>query len=286
MITAANASVLPQVVVYFALPALTFASAYQIEIKTTYWLPALMGWAQFALSFVFVTLVARVARWPKAETTALIMACGLGNTSFLGFPLLEVLYGPTAIPIAIICDQLGSFLVLSTFGILLISHAAGDRPSAGALLKRLVRFPSFPALLLGFALRHVSLPPAFIHALERIGSLLIPLALLHLGSQIQWQPREIVRLRGPLSVGLLFKLVLVPLFFAGCCVALNRYDFAATVTILESAMAPMLTAAILTSAFGLAPVLCNQITSLGMLLSFLTIPIWALVLRAMGFAGQ
>jgi predicted permease len=47
-------------------------------------------------------------------TGCLILTAGLGNTSFLGFPIIEALYGQEGMKTAILVDQPGTFVVLST----------------------------------------------------------------------------------------------------------------------------------------------------------------------------
>jgi predicted permease len=51
-------------------------------------------------------------------TGCLILTAGLGNTSFLGFPIIEALYGQEGMKTAILVDQPGTFVVLSTLGII------------------------------------------------------------------------------------------------------------------------------------------------------------------------
>jgi predicted permease len=55
--------------------------------------------------------------WSKKLTGCLILTAGLGNTSSL-VSIIEALYGQEGMKTAILVDQLGTFVVLSTLGIL------------------------------------------------------------------------------------------------------------------------------------------------------------------------
>ena len=50
---------------------------------------------------------------------------GLANTSFVGLPMIEAFYGTADLPIGILIDQLGTYLVLSTLGIAVAAYYGG-----------------------------------------------------------------------------------------------------------------------------------------------------------------
>ena len=47
---------------------------------------------------------------PPATTGALAVVGGLGNTSFIGLPMIESFYGASGMPTGILIDQLGTYL--------------------------------------------------------------------------------------------------------------------------------------------------------------------------------
>ncbi|MFO0746286.1 MAG: hypothetical protein U1F43_11505 [Myxococcota bacterium] len=110
-------------------------------------LPALVPWLLLALSAGIIVLVARAAAG-RAASPALLMVVPLGNTAFVDCRWWPRSPRPTALPFAIIYDQLGSFLALTVYGALVVaSWSGGERPSGGALLRRIVLFPPFIALV-------------------------------------------------------------------------------------------------------------------------------------------
>jgi len=59
----------------------------------------------------------------------------------------------------------------------------------------------------------------------------------------------------------------------------GKSDLATQVCIIEAAMAPMITGAILASSYGLKPQLSNMMVGFGIPISFITIGLWYLLLQ-------
>ncbi len=62
-------------------------------------------------------LLARTFGLSRGTAGALIMLGGLGNTSFIGIPIVEICYGCSCLSVGIPIDQLGTHLVLSMLDI-------------------------------------------------------------------------------------------------------------------------------------------------------------------------
>lgn len=212
-----------------------------------------------------------------ATRAALIITSGLGNTSFLGFPLTEAYYGDEGLQIAILCDQ-ATFIVMATFGIIIATKASnGGSFNAVPILKKIFLFPPFIAFCLAFLIPpFVSFDPVQ-PLLDSFALTLIPLALFSVGLQIKLNTwREDVRL---ISYSLLYKLILAPLLFFLICFALGIFTLTGKVSIFEAAMAPMVTGSIIAADYNLNPQLANLILSIGIPVSFATTFLWFLVLE-------
>ncbi len=243
--------------------------------------PISMAWIQFVLSFLLMGALAKWQGWNRQVTGALILTAGLGNTSFVGFPLLEALLGPESLKTGIIVDQAGSFLVLSTFGVITASAFSGAVVSASQIAKRVFFFPPFMTLLLAIGIALVS-PKVLLPVhpvLERIAATLTPLALVSVGYQLRLSPTLLRKYAMPLAAGLVFKLALIPAIFATCLLwILSSASLSTNVTVLESAMAPMITAAILASDSNLDSELASLMVGVGVPVSIFTVYLWSLLL--------
>lgn len=83
-------------VIYISLPALALYHIPKIEISTALLFPVGIAWIGFGLSFLFFKSLGALLGWPRKLIGALIITAGLGNTSFVGFPVIEALYGKKA----------------------------------------------------------------------------------------------------------------------------------------------------------------------------------------------
>jgi predicted permease len=206
-----------------------------------------------------------------------VLVAGLGNTSFVGLPMIEAYYGRDQLGIGIIADQLGSFMVLSTLGILAATVYSSGNVSPRQMARKILMFPPFQALILALFLRPLPFPAWTVTILEKLGGTLTPLALVSVGFQLRFSGlREVLK---PLSAGLAYKLLLGPaLIFLLYCTVLGTRGTVIQVTIFEAAMAPMITAGIIAIDHDLKPNLVGMLVGIGIPLSFVTLHFWHMFL--------
>jgi predicted permease len=269
---AGDAAALNAVVIRVGLPAtilLRVPSVLQSAPEVA-WVAA-VPWLLLAATFVVVAPLCRAFGWSREVERALVLTVGLGNTSFLGYPVVRGLLGEEALGIAVVLDQLGSFLALSAIGPLL----AREQRTPGATARAIVTFPPFVALLAAVALGLAGWPLSgpLAAAAELAAGAMVPLALVALGLGLR--PRLPADLRAPLAVGLLLKLVVLPALVLLGLGALRLRGASAQVALLESAMPPMVTAAALAESEGLAPELARAMAGLGLLAAIATLPLAA-----------
>jgi predicted permease len=266
-------------IVHISLPALTLTYVHGLHLQANLILPALMAWVMFTIGCAVFWLLGKVFGFSGATTGALMLTGGLANTSFVGLPMIDTFYGSQYLGLGILIDQIGSYFVLSTLGILVASlYSPGRTVSARAVLRKIALFVPFQAFVLALLLMPFDYPPWLDELLKRLGATLVPLALVSVGYQLQ-----LSQVRGKalaLATGLFFKLVVAPavilLLFAG----LLRNDWQVlSVTVFEAAMGPMIGASIVAMDHELDPPLVTLMVGVGIPLSFLTLPLWWHVLQ-------
>ena len=266
-------------VIHISLPALTLLYVHATRVDAALVFPIAMAWIMFGVGFLVFRVLGRLLALPRETIGALTLTGSLANTSFIGLPMIETYYGPQGIGLGILIDQMGTYLVLSTFGLVAAAfygHGAGI--SARSVTRRLLTFAPFVALLVAILLIPVAYPTWFDALLRRLGATLVPLALVSVGYQIQWSA-----VRGKLrelGMGLGFKLLAAPavvaLLFAGLFGARGE---TIQITIFEAAMAPQIGAAIVAVDHDLDPPLVTLMVGIGIPLSFLTLSLWWHVLK-------
>lgn len=258
-----------------SLPALVLRALHGITVRPQLLLAASAPWLVFLGAMGLGLWALRRGRVSRGSAGALILTAGLGNTAFVGLPVVEGLAGREGVPIAVVADQLGTFLALTLLSLPLATRLAALSLSPSGLIRRVVFFPPFLALVAALLLRPVAFPAWVDALLQRLGDTLSPLALFSVG----WQLRvSALRGRVPLLVaGLGYKLLLAPLVSAGVLLLLGMRGLPLQVATLQAAMPPMVTAGIVATEYGLDPDLAALMVGVGVPLGFLTLPlVWGL----------
>jgi predicted permease len=271
-------------IIYAAFPALILTQVHGLHFESTLIFSILMPWFLFAMGAGLFWLVAQRLRLSPATTGALMLTGGLGNTSFIGLPMIEALYGKSGIATGILIDTLGTYLVLSTLGIAVACIYSRGSASPKEVAIRVITFPPLIAVVVAMALMNTAYPAWFNDTLTRLGSTLAPLALVSVGLQLRldaWRGN-----RASLVLGLSYKLVAAPallvvLYFG--VIGLGGSNV--RVTLLEAAMGPQIGGAIVASQYGLNPPLVTLMVGAGTVLAFLTAPCWWEFVSFVGATG-
>lgn len=276
------AEVLNKVVLYVCLPAAVLLYAPRLQLGAGVLAVAAVPWALVGVTVLVVAGLTRLLGLRRDEKAVLLLCVALGNTSFLGYPLVRALLGEDALPYAVVYDQFGAFLILSTFGLYVLARYGGDAdPTAREIGRRIVTFPPFLAMVFGLTLMPAE-PPAWIAGgLQRLSDALLPLVVLAIGLGLKLKlPRDELR---PLAAGLTLKLGVMPAVALALVwlLPLGLEPVARDTVVLESAMPPMVTAAALAISHRLAPGLASAMVGYGILLSLATLPAWTWLLKAM-----
>lgn len=273
----AAAAVLNRFVLDICLPAAVLRYASRLQLDLSLLRVIAVPWLLGALAATLVWLYARKTGMAEDRMAVLLLCVPLGNTSFLGYPLTRTMLGEEALPHAVVYDQFGSFLLLSTWGLWVLARFGGDhRPTAGEIARKVVCFPPFVALLVALTVMPAA-PPAVVDGLlVRLSDALLPVVTFAVGLDLRFRlPRGAL---GPLAFGLMLKLALLPLAAWFLVRLLGLEGIAATTAVFESAMPPMITAGALASSHHLAPELASALVGYGVLLCLATLSLWALLL--------
>jgi len=269
---------LNKVVIYFCLPAITLYHIPKIKWDNELLFPIGAGWLTFILAFVFFHFLGKRLGWSNKLIGCLILTAGLSNSSFLGYPIIEALYGKKGLETAVLVDQPGTFVVVSTLGVFVAAFYSKGSPNTFSIIKKIILFPPFIMFVLACLMNvyDYDLDLDIQSVLLKIGSLVTPLALLSVGLQLNFDKKS--QHWRFLRLGLFFKLILVPFVILVLYVFIfKQHSEPIKITIMETAMAPMITGAILASTYGLKPKLSSMMIGFGIPISFATLAIWYFV---------
>ncbi|WP_339138183.1 MAG: AEC family transporter [Candidatus Electrothrix sp. GW3-4] len=259
-------------VIYIALPALILRQVPGLAFSGEYLAPLIMPWLVLLFSGLLVFLLCRLLHWSREITGALLLMVPLGNTAFLGLPMVEHFFGPEAVSSAVLYDQFGSFLILSSYGAFILAlYGSGEKPRPWVVLKKVLTFPPFLTLLVALFLRGIVLPAWWQPNLSLISQSMTPVVMVSIGIQMRlFLPRHELL---PLALGLVLRLLITPLIFLWACRYLQLSGRAVQVALLETAMPSMIMASVLASVAGLKPRLTSAMAAYGIGCAFVTLPI-------------
>jgi len=241
------------------------------------WIP-LASWLTLLAGCLLGTiLLLKVMKLPPCEAGSLFLPALLGNTTFVGYPAVSALLGDAGLLRAILYDQLANGIFFATAGVAIAQWAsAGSRIAPSILVKRVLAFPPLWGLLVGFLVKGMALTDPLFTMLGGLGAVTVPFFLLGLGASLSlagWRQT----LPGALAVSAA-KLVILPMIGYAIHRALHLPPIDLQVSTLQAAMPSALFSVSLAIVYKLdTPLVVNSV-ALCLLLSAVTLPIWAWLL--------
>jgi malate permease and related proteins len=265
--------------IHLALPAVSFKYMPHIVWSSELLLPLLAPVLVFVAGFIYVKLYTRRMPTDQQTTGGLILMACLGNTGFIGFPLVTAYFGEQQISNAVICDQ-STVLLFSTIGAVIAVKSSGAGGVVFSdILKRLVRFPPLIGCALALTVPRMvdltALEPFF----SAIAATTAPLALFSVGMQLKFDGE---RQSGSVVSSIVFyKLVIAPALALAAILLLHGKGPAAQVSVFQMGMPSLLSAAVIANECNLNPPLVNRIVGVGILVSLATTGIWFFIVKAL-----
>lgn len=247
---------LTKFVFYFALSAMLFRFSANLSMSEVLDWPLIGAylWGTAAVYGV-ATLVGFLRRLDVPTVAVEAQCAAIGNTGFLGVPMLALLMGEQAIgPVMLVLAV--DLIVFSSLIVILITGSRDGRMSAAVLRTvglGLVKNPMIVAISLGLAWSALEIPiPAPMNEfLAILGGAATPGALFAIGASLASKSAERVHVALWLSF---CKLVLHPLFVAVAALLLFPVDtYSASVIIAAAALPVAGNVYILAQHYGVAP---------------------------------
>jgi predicted permease len=247
---------LTKFVFYFALSAMLFRFSANLSINEIFdaRLAAAYLWGT-AFTYGIAMSVAYFRRLDTPTAAIEAQCAAIGNTGFLGVPMLGLLLGQDAVgPIILILSI--DLIVFSSLLVILVTGGRQGTMNAslfGNVGLALLKNPMIVSISLGLLVSGLSLPvPAPANEfLNILGSAATPGALFAIGASLASKSAERLQVAGWLSF---CKLILHPAFVAlGAFVFFPVSDFKATVVVSAAALPVAGNVFILAQHYGIAP---------------------------------
>lgn len=168
-----------------SMPAMILSSVLEqterppINEVTTVFVAALAMY--IILPFISILLV-KIMRIPKEQQGLYMFMHTFSNVGFMGFPIISALYGETAVFYTAIINVMFNLSVF-TYGVIMVNYAGGEKASLNAQ-KLLSPGIIGAALALVIYAANIHLPVPVESAVQTLGSVTTPLAMLMIGSTL------------------------------------------------------------------------------------------------------
>ncbi|MBE0492188.1 MAG: AEC family transporter [Sulfurospirillum sp.] len=261
-------------VIYFSLPALALVQIRKIDFNDAIIDVIVISYLAMIVAAVVSYAIGKMLRLNRNILASFMVVSIFGNTGFVGFSYTESLYSAKELVYALVYDQIGSFIALLTIGMVFIAWGSGreEKLSLWGKIKILLT-PPLQAIIFAILLRDVTFPAYVDGILVKLEATLIPLVTMIVGMKLDIKAFKSYFKESVIALGI--KMVVVPLLLL--FVLYPFYDFNLTymkVTFIEVAMPPMTMATVLAIRGGLNKDLVINTLGLGILASFITIPLW------------
>lgn len=261
-------------VIYFSLPALALVKVRELEFNEVVLNIIFIAYLAMAISTIISYFVGKFLKLERKVLATFMVVCIFGNTSFVGFSYVESLYGSSELVYPLVYDQIGSFLALLTIGMVLISWGAKrDIKLTISQKAKMIFTPPLLSIILAIALHGVKFPFYVENILEKLEFTLIPLVTMIVGMKLEIKAFKNYFKESMVALGI--KMILTPLIVF--MLIYPFFDVTQTwlkITFLEVAMPPMTMATVLAIRGGLNKDLAINSLGLGILFSFIVIPVW------------
>lgn len=264
-----TSNILNKFIIYISLPAIIILQVPKLEFSFEVLIPTIIAWLVMSFSAVCVLFFSKILDWSREVTGGLLLVSVLTNSSIMGIPIINAYLGEEALPYVLIYDQLGTFLALAAYGTFITAYySINNKISSRIIIQKIVTYPSFLALIVALIFLGQEFNPIITSVLTNFANTLVPVALVAVGLQLQFKlPKDDIK---PLSIALLIKLALAPIFAYSICLIFGWNNLAGITSVFEAGMAPMITAGAMASMAGLAPRLSTAIVGYGIIISFIT----------------
>ncbi len=261
-------------VIYFSLPALALVKIRELEFDEVVFNIIFIAYLAMFIATILSYIIGKLLKLERNILATFMVVSIFGNTSFVGFSYVESLFSSKELVYPLVYDQIGSFVALLTIGMVLIAWGAGREEKTTIKQKfKMIMTPPLMAIIAAVLLHGVVFPEYIEGILIKLEYTLIPLVTMIVGMKLEIKAFKNFFKESMLA--LLIKMILVPLIMLALLYPF--FDFDAIwmrVTFIEIAMPPMTMATVLAIRGGLNKDLAINTLGLGILASFVIVPLW------------
>lgn len=210
--------------------------------------------------------------WKKPTQGSFLLAMMVGNTAYLGFPVVLSVVGNDYFSWAVLYNTLGTSVAVHGLGSVIANRFGNKQTKKQNLLVVLLKNPALWSFVIGVVLTQVSLGKPFLQILSFGAQAVVFLSLLMIGIQLS-RLKSFTKLRQS-AICLFIKMVLVPLVVGSSLIFFGITNEARLTLVLLMGMPPSFATVLYSEAYALDQELTTTTVVLGIVFLLLTLPMW------------
>ena len=268
-----NSKQLIEFIIYFSLPAIVFSKIYPLILDQKIFGLILMFICFILFNLLLAYFIGRMMKLNKLLLATFMIMATFGNTSFIGFSYIDAFYGQDYIVYGLIYDLFGSFLLLVSIGMFIITWGSGRKNDSKSMFKSISLFPPTLMFFVTVIAKNFEVPNFLILTSQTLGTTLVPIAMIAIGMKLEL--KHIFVKFHIVTMAMALKMVIVPIIILiGFKYFYGIDQTWVKVTIIEVAMPPITMATVLAIKGGLDEKVAINSLVLGVLLSLFTITMY------------
>jgi predicted permease len=262
---------LNNIIIFLSLPALIFTATRRAPFSSTLVTISVIALAISLVGVAIGYMLAKALRLEGPLFGAFLLASGIGNTGYLGYPLTQALFGRSHLVKAVFYDIFGTVFILFTVGIYFASKYGSGVKKPWKLGFTLAA-PNLIALILGFAGQGVSLPVPIDLAINSLASSTVAVIMLSIGISLNARPKTAAL--PAIAAITIVKLAVLPALALWLGAALTLPATVSGVALLQASMPMALMTFVIGDIYDLDRDFLSGAILVTTLLSVATIPAW------------
>ncbi|MEA5521865.1 AEC family transporter [Limnoraphis robusta] len=265
---------------WVGVPVGIFAFLRQADLSGGIWLAPVVAWIAIlsgaSLAWVWISRKRHDSHlylsWSRATQGSFILSSMVGNTGYIGFPIILSLVGTEYFGWAVFYDGLGSAIGAYGLGVLLAAKFGLETQNPLSLMIVMLKNPALWSLGFSLVFREVPFPSGVEQILQVMAWGMVALSLILMGMRLS--QLSSLRYLKQASVSLTIKMFIVPLVIGTILSILGVRGSPLLVMVLLMATPPAFATLVLAEAFNLDRELTVTTLAVGSVVLLMTLPFW------------
>ncbi|RUT09113.1 hypothetical protein DSM106972_011660 [Dulcicalothrix desertica PCC 7102] len=259
---------------WVGVPTSIIAFLRKTDLSGQIWIAPAIAFTAIFFGALLCWLAIRIKKSSLQKPTqgSLLLASMVGNTGYLGYPVILSLVGTQYFAWALFYDLLGTTIGAYGLGVALAAQYGGNVNNYWNVIKAIIINPALWSFAAGLLIRQITLPTLVVSCLDVIAWSSIAASLILIGMRLSkltsWGSLKLA------SISLTIKMIIVPLILGISLSSFGLTGKTAQVLVLQMAMPPAFATLVLAETFNLDRELAVTTLAVGSMILLITLPLW------------